>query len=809
MNKTSSIIELRRFAAAAIVVSLAAGAALAAPSQVNISGATLFGGFFQAPASTNDYIDVNHDGIKGFDLWDLRTPQNLALGDWKSPNTWWIVMYRGVGSGNGLKELVTYNRRTPSSADNPAIGSPTDVSTINRNVFYNNGFIGDANTTNPGGAPTPIKTVDIAVMDVPTTWFVQAGSLTNAQWNRLLTTDGYGKCPLKAWNASQANALKTLVSALDPTVVLNTNTTNPDKNTVFDMPIAWVPIAFIANPGTGLQNITQKQLQYLFTTGRMPSGENLVAATRDAGSGTRNGSMNSIGVDPSWARGENLGAQSKDAALVSRLGPARQASNLGGADHMEEVVRMGRLTVGYTGLMGTSRAADRAKTGQFEILNLMKTGGTVYVRPAISNILNTGDINASWQVGGAETFATVGSPFAPTGAVYTMDNQAAADYLRNIKKSIDDFVTTADNPVNNMPGQYLAQNYTLVSGLTHVPSADPTVFVPNTSFSGNVYSYMLKNTALDMPAYGSVAPAGQVPGRAQLTGGKTYSDGRTYNGTDDYYTDSSGAHLRAGTPLSLRNRIAGDFNYDGKRDITDIASMMAALANPRAFEAGNNNGDGYVVPEIIGDFNGDGNFDANDIRYWADGLAIVPATGKLDRSLGFYLVDAYSMTGNFFNTVLATGHPYKLGDSVADIAGSGKTYPGAQPVGADGRVDAKDIDYIRHVMNGGLAADAGVTYITHGRLDWNNPNDAVWMDLSCDMNGDLVIDQADVDVVVRDILGTEYGDVNLDGVVNELDLAIVNANQGKFGNVGWADGDVNGDGVVNAADVVAVTQAMR
>ena len=102
MNKTSSIIELRRFAAAAIVVSLAAGAALAAPSQVNISGATLFGGFFQAPASTNDYIDVNHDGIKGFDLWDLRTPQNLALGDWKSPNTWWIVMYRGVGSGNGL-----------------------------------------------------------------------------------------------------------------------------------------------------------------------------------------------------------------------------------------------------------------------------------------------------------------------------------------------------------------------------------------------------------------------------------------------------------------------------------------------------------------------------------------------------------------------------------------------------------------------------------------------------------------------------------------------------------------------------------
>jgi hypothetical protein len=797
---------LRRLAAAAIVVSLAAGAALAAPSQVNISGATLFSDFFRAYASTNDYIDVNHDGIKGFDLWDLRTPQQLALGDWRSPNTWWIVMYRGVGSGNGLKELVAYNRRAPGTE----IGSPTDVSTINRNVFYNNGFIGDSNSANPGGAPTPIKTVDIAVMDVPTTWFVQAGSLANAQWNRLLTTDGYGKCPIKAYNASQGNALKTLVSAVDSKVVLNTNTTNPDKNTVFDNPLAWVPIAFIANPGTGLQNVTQKQLQYLYTTGRMPSGENLVAATRDAGSGTRNGAMNSIGVDPSWARGENLGAQSKDAALVSRLGPNHQASNLGGADHMEEVVRMSRLAVGYTGLMGASRAAIRAKSGQLEILNLQKTGGTVYVRPAISNILDTGNINTSWQVGGAETFATVGDPFAPTGALYTMDNQAAADYIRNIKKSIDDFVTAPADPCHNMPGEYMAQNYTLVSGLTHVPSADPTVFVPNPAFSGNVHSYILSNTLLDMPAYGSVAPAGQVPGRAQLTGGKTYSDGRTYNGTDDYYTDSSGAQLRAGTPLSLRNRLAGDFNFDGKRDITDIGPMMAALASPRTFEVGNsNNGAGYVVPEIIGDFNGDGNFDANDIRYFADGLAIVPATGKLDRSLGFYLVDAYSATGNFFNTVLATGKRYKLGDSVADIAGSGVVYPGAQPVGADGKVDAKDIDYIRHVMNGGLAADVGITYVTNGRLDWANPNDAVWMDMSCDMNGDMIIDQSDVDVVVMDILGTKYGDVNLDGVVNDLDLAIVKANQGKSGNVGWADGDVNGDGVVDAADLAAVTAAMR
>jgi hypothetical protein len=72
--------------------------------QINISGATLFQGFFQAPASTNDHIDVDGDGHKLFDPWDFDTPDQLAWSNWKSidPDNRWILMYRGVGSGNGL-----------------------------------------------------------------------------------------------------------------------------------------------------------------------------------------------------------------------------------------------------------------------------------------------------------------------------------------------------------------------------------------------------------------------------------------------------------------------------------------------------------------------------------------------------------------------------------------------------------------------------------------------------------------------------------------------------------------------------------
>jgi hypothetical protein len=647
-------------------------------------------------------------------------------------------------------------------------------------------------------------------MDVPTTWFVQSGSKTDALWSKHPTESGYGMNPLKTWDATQSNTLKTLVSSLNPQVVLNTNTASPDANTVYDTQIAWVPIAIISNAGTGIENITQEQLQHLYITGRMPSGENLQAATRDPGSGTRNGAMNSLGIDPSWGRGDNVGKKIDDAAVASRLGPKHQVSNTGGAGVMETVVQNTRLAIGYTGLMGASRAQGGSRAGLYEVLNVKKTGGASYLRPSIANALDTDDPNTGWQIGGAETFATVGDPFA-TGDIPGMTNQAAADYIRNIKISIDQFVKVPADPCHNMPGELMATMYTLMSGLTGIPSDNPSVFVPNPGFSAGVHDFILNNTLLEVVDYGSVSPAGKVPLRAQLTGDKTYSDGRTYVGADDYYTDSSGAKIKANTNLSLRNRLAGDFNYDGKRNADDAEKMMLAVAAPRAFEPNNNNnGDGYVIPEIIGDFNGDGSFDAKDIRYWADGLVIDSATGKLNRAVGFKLVDKFD-GGNYFNTTPATGVAYQVGDSKADVAGSGKVYPGAEPVGADGKVDAKEIDYVVSILRGDLHAAAfGVPTnlpIDQVKLHWSNPDDAAWMDLSCDMNGDLIIDKSDLDVIVHDVLHTEYGDVNLDGRVSQSDMEIAVSNQGKRG--GWAMGDMNGDGVVDSADLLIIQAHMQ
>jgi len=221
---------------------------------------------------------------------------------------------------------------------------------------------------------------------------------------------------------------------------------------------------------------------------------------------------------------------------------------------------------------------------------------------------------------------------------------------------------------------------------------------------------------------------------------------------------------------------------------------------------------GLASIEILGDFNGDGNFDIRDVRYWADGLSIV--AGQLDRAQGFEAVDnawaALNMGSNIFGTTLANG-TYDAGDSRADIAGpnvfrdpsTGEivgTARGWEPIGADGVVDANDIDYVFEQFN-----SERNTNIADGEATWSDTFEAVFFDLSADINGDLVVNAEDVRVLVEDILETGLGDVNLDGTCDQADLDIANDTINNGGGVGgWADGDVTGDGEVDGDDIAAI-----
>lgn len=801
--------------------------------EVNISGATLFEDFFQSAASTNDSIDVDNDGFFGFDPMTPPFAQQLATEYvCGGVTTWWQVSYRGVGSGNGLAEFVDFQLLglIPTTP-------PSDVGYLNRLEFANE----DDGPTFPcpsdcdpnvdaccaTGTPICPTSMDLGVTDVPVRWFVTDNTAAGA-WDTLPGAPGYGQGAVTSWDTGFVSALKSLSRGM---LSLNINIDNPDANTVYDTQVAFVPISLISNRGTGIDTISATQAQHHWVTGRFPNGENFVAATRDAGSGTRNGAMNTLGIDPAWGRGDNLGNKQSNDPPTS-LGPQHQPTNCGGSGIMENVVINRRLAIGYTGLAGGSRSAVDASVGRYEILDVIfdDRGGNLPVRPTIAACVLNDDPNTGYQIGGPETFASRGNPATtdPNDPTF-MANQAAADYLRNITGSTAAFEAQPGATSEQfMPGRFLADTFFLLDGINALPDlANPTNFVPNPNLNTNLRTFILNNNDLggglgfDTPAFGSVNNAGLVPQRIPSPGwialpcppvcqgifplDGEYSDGSVTGA----YADLAGNFtVPAGAELNDRNAVAGDFNNDGVRNVNDADALMDAIFDPRAFATaeGDNGGDtgglltDHVIPEIIGDFNGDGNFglivnpvgggtvyDTEDARYFADGLAVDPNTGNVDRRAGFTAVDNgwFTKTGNlnFFNTALATGVAYKAGDSRADIAGN-TAAPGAQPTGHDGIVDCQDIAYI--------CANFG---------DWSDINVAVNIDFSADMNGDLVIDNADVQEVVQNILQAQIGDVNLDGVVDNADRAIIVANQGNNGC--WCDGDVNFDGVIDGCDLAA------
>lgn len=790
--------------------------------EVNISGATLFTDFFRSPNSTNDWIDVDHDGIWGFDpaTWQLDQLAPTFACNWSG---WWLVQFRGVGSGNGLSELVDYHLlgTIPTSI-------PAEVGLINRVQFALGGSIQGTGcpVAWPSGSPYAPTRVDMAVLDVPARWFVrQPGT---PQWNRKPGEAGYGLNPINSWDTGYSQKLRSLERTVGgQTVSMNINVDNPDRNTLFDTQIAWVPIAMIVNRGTGIANIKVSELQYLYVTGRMPNGMNLVAATRDPGSGTRNGAMNSFGIDPSFGRGDNLGTK-YELAEKTLLGPNYQPTNCGGSGIMENIVQRTRLAVGYTGLMGASRAAADVQAGRYEMLNIMydDRGGTAYVRPSLDNVLDTCDPDDAWQIGGPETFTTRGNPAITGDPAYPsniwVNPPAGADYINNITQSINDFVDP-NAPIDpeslfNMPGEYLATTFVLLAGVDCLPNlSNPTIFEPNPALNQDLQEYMRTYNYLIVNPYGHYNVAGKTPNRSpnpcwewdttdpqnpicitppeQRAYSDGSADGRYYNYFTDNPNNPYGASIVGDSTLNARNALAGDFNGDGVRDIQDIPAMMDAIYDPAAYatnNAYNTTVGNPVAPEIIGDFNGDGNFDASDVRYFADGLAL-NAQGVLDRAAAFIAVDLAweTLTGdnNFFGTITPTGC-YRPGDSRFDVAGGTPT-PGAAPLGADGVIDGVDRAY--------LAGKYG---------DWTDLAQAANLDLSCDLNGDYVVDAADL-ALMDGALGAYFlGDIDGNCCVELSDLAALLGAYGKCpGDSGYdprANLTDDGDPCIRLSDLAAL-----
>ncbi len=815
-----------------------ASIAAAQPYVINQPGATLLQNFLVAPAATNEYFDVDGDGVCPICPTvgvDQLAPFGLPPG---VPGQHWIIQYWAVGSVNGFQNLVDYGRTFATGADcvelcsgTAALGFHNRVQYINAGAPSNPIF----NAGNPLGAPVRTDTpagfnaspiavystppnpppplpatgfrVDMAPVDVPSSWAVQTTGGAPA-FDRTPTVLGYGTNPKLSLNK---NGTPTTFNHLLANLgTANLNTSSPNNDTIFDTTIAFAPIAPLTNLGTGMTQIDQSDLRQLFSTGRLKSGENLMAITRDSGSGTRNGFNNSIGLDPSWGVGENIGNLSNP-ANEHLLGPSFLPSNKAGSSVLESTVRWHRLAIGYS---GAERAVNSSLVsgGRMEILAVRfdLIGGTEYIRPRIDTtvtpiideVFDNGDAN-SYLIGGPAIFAHFGDPKAApaakggTGSTNPpMRNVEAAAYLNNISQSIAAFVAVPGGSATLFtPGEFLATQFLLVAATDRIQAPNqPTTWIPNPNLNQALQDISRNNSVFKnavFQSFGTVTLNGQVPTRET---GTVYSDG-VANGAN--YINQANSPIAYGSSLTSRNRIAGDFNGDGLRNLNDATEMLKAYRQRNAGPAwaapagtgpiaGAPGADAII--EVLGDFNGDGNFNAADVRYWADGLAIDPGTGKLDRKKGFEAIDNawLTLTGsnNFFGTTMGGAASYQPGYARFDVGGSLPT-PGFAPVGGDGVIDMDDADYIE-------AQFIGNPFVT-GDAEWANTAEAVGFDLSADMTGDLIVNQADVNAVLGVLC---YPDCNGSGTLTIADFGCF---QAAFSS-GNMYADCNGSGTLTIAD---------
>jgi hypothetical protein len=181
----------------------------------------------------------------------------------------------------------------------------------------------------------------------------------------------------------------------------------------------------------------------------------------------------------------------------------------------------------------------------------------------------------------------------------------------------------------------------------------------------------------------------------------------------------------------------------------------------------------FLVDEVLGTFYGDadldGDVDGADLDIWVDNKftsvdtwaeADFNASGDVDGS------DFNLWSNNKMTPAVAASLGFADGD-----------------VNFDGNVDISDIDWLftmKNLYESDTTAYAGMVGVY-------------------DLDGDSAFDQDDLDELIRDILGIEYGDANGDGNVNSQDLTILGINWHTYVD-SWADGDFNGDGYVDEDD---------
>jgi hypothetical protein len=765
---------------------------------------------------------------------------------------------------------------------------------VNHNTFTapttTNGFVvgqfypgsGTSGTTNfelsgrnPNGGQNAVQ---MAISDVTTRQgFSTAGA--SGAFNKRPGEAGYGKgnaaLSLGATTSGigQGNVRHELVDATllnMPAATINPRTgaafgsgawntagvDNLDNETV-----AITATLFVANPGSGLEKLNRNDAQFLQAAGRLANGADFNVSTRDVNSGTLNVAATNVGLDSSFAVGENDNG-SGTTAETNIGGPLKFSNKTSGGSLLRPTVQNSRMALGHLSIsdsIGSTKNSvsrpiralayrdddnDVADNSNNAYRPVIPTGDArdtytdpssgAFVAPSANSI-----VDGSYVIYQNETYVTAKKP----GAAFAADTPAqwaarkvgatgiqgdnANNDVRNLRNNILTAVasfppagTNLANSVSPADGM-LATSFILPQIMSVTKASDGI----NQSVANGSQNTSLKDAFL-LPANGYT---GAFTPDAPTT--VTAGTGGTYG--------NFAATSAAGINITTSNYLFGNFNQNGIRDIAAVKAAQVAqaalAANPAGVDmfAGSNNAkisgvaampgqDGTAGATkgdliVMGDYNSDGKFDGKDLYQLAHGAALANSnTGS--GANGITLAGGETFGAAIRRSVLlknaaldymhANATAQQKLDATANVTNdpTGANAFNKFDVNRDGlinRFDAKVVDQFVGKDYRNLNDQLGAVITDAGGTRMISLVDAELND-----NGVIThIGAATSDFKsIRDAVAGQLlnGDADFSGVVNIDDFNALAANYNGTGKK-WSQGDfANYDGVVNIDDFNAL-----
>jgi hypothetical protein len=787
-----------------IVAANGAGTAIQLAPSDPTAGVNLAGGStttYTGSATVNAFrVEWHEQGsVEGIvDLADSQIDDNIQLNS-------------AYNASSATAVFVNRNKWGGTSPVGATSGTPLNNTTYTA-------FASDTDRTNPS-ALTNLSRVQMAISDVNAKQGFSVSSGTNVQtagnpFSKPGDT-GYGKgnAALGSINVTDPRNLGTTNTrrALRDQTTLNMSTDKTNYQTgtnyiagpwntaglgnVQSTPVAITATGLVANPGTGLVEVNRTDAQFLQAAGRLSNGADFNVATRDVNSGTLNVAALNVGLDPSFAVGENDsgtgGGTSEDTINVA--GMKFTGKNSGGSN-LRPTVQNNRMAFGHLSLSDSrsGNANDGSRPLRTLYYNDTANGSGSGYLPDLDNI--TSGNYKLWQ---QEQYITV-KQISPANSGLSVSAWSAlsdsttgirgdntgndvADYRQNILGSISPTVynnlNSAANPADGLVNtgfvlpQYMAVSKDVDGGAT-TPRTQASDYSTFRSFQAT--NYTINNSG------------------SSLT---SLSPDRIKSGTSAYGNVASGIPITAPT-ANTGNWLFGNFNQNGIRDLAAVKSALAAQAALQASGYGTNWGTGALLNAsnnsnvsygsvttltkgdliVMGDYNGDGAFDGRDLQAIARGTALVTTYGNDNATSYVKAGGTNSITG-------------------ADSFGAG-------------------IAYLKLAKNAALDYyDTNATATQKAQATNNLANDPTGSNAfnKFDTNRDGILSIADAFVIDR-FNGSAINDLvaQLGATVNTATNAFDAGTPGSLRSISLVDVKVtDSDAAIGAADAAAISSSNR